>query len=66
MSLEKLKGYKTIAFFALTLLVSIASMVGFVEYTPSENDAEIIGIVLSFAALLLRYVTEGKIFLKSD
>ncbi len=60
--LNKVEGYKTIAFFGLTLLVSIASMFGFVEYAPSGNEAEIIGVVLSVVGIALRYATSKKIF----
>ncbi len=60
--LEKIDGYKTIAFFTLTLLVAIAKMFGFIDYTPNGNEAEIISIVLSIVGIALRYVTNKPIF----
>jgi hypothetical protein len=48
---------KTIWFFALSLLVAIAGMFGFGDFHPSADQAEIIGVVVAIAGILLRIIS---------
>lgn len=56
--IEKLEGKKTLLFFGLTLLVSVAGMFGFADFQVTTEQAEIIGAVVSVIGILLRLVTK--------
>lgn len=49
---------KTVVFFFLTLLVSVAGLFGFAEFSPSPEQASIIGIVVSVVGIALRFLTK--------
>jgi hypothetical protein len=48
---------KTLWFFVLTLIVSVAGLFGFGDFHPSGDQAEIIGVVVSIAGILLRIIS---------
>ena len=48
---------KTIIFFALYAAVNVAGLFGFMEWTPSGEQAEIVGVLVSAIAVALRFVT---------
>ena len=48
---------KTFYFFLLYGVVSVAGLLGFADYTPSGDESEIVGIVVSVAGVVLRFVT---------
>jgi hypothetical protein len=64
--LEKIEGYKTVVFFGLTLLITLANVFGFADFQVSEEQHEIILVVVSIAGLVLRYLTKSEIFQKEE
>ena len=48
---------KTFWFAVLYGVVNLAGLVGFADFTPSDDIAEIVGILASAGAILLRFVT---------
>lgn len=55
--MNRFKGYKTVGFAVLFGLIHIAGLVGYADYTPSTDVAEIVGIITSIVVVALRYVT---------
>lgn len=55
--MKKLYESRTIIFFVLTLIVAIAGVFGFADFTPSGQEAEIVAIVISIVGLVLRMFT---------
>lgn len=62
--IEQLKGYKTVIFFALALVVAIANLLGFAEFELSPDQAEWIAVIVPFVGLVLRALTDSPIFKK--
>lgn len=62
--IEKLKGYKTVIFFALALVVAIANLLGFAEFELSPDQAEWIAVIVPLVGLVLRALTDSPIFKK--
>lgn len=62
--METLKGYKTVIFFGLALLVAVANLLGFAEFQLSAEQSEWIAVIVSFVGLLLRAYTDSPIFKK--
>lgn len=63
--MENLKGYKSVIFFVLALLVVVADMFGFAGFEMSADQAELFGVIVPVIGLLLRYVSNTAIFQKS-
>lgn len=49
---------KTLWFFALYLLVAVASVFGFGGFQPTADQSEIIGIVVAIVGIILRFLTK--------
>ena len=49
---------KTFWFAVLYGFINLAGLLGFADFTPSSDVAEIVGVLVSAGAILLRYVTE--------
>lgn len=62
--IEKLKGYKTVIFFALALVVAIANLLGFAEFELSPDQAEWIAVIVPLVGLVLRALTDSPVFKK--
>lgn len=62
--MEKLKGYKTVVFFGLALLVAVANLLGFADFQLSAEQSEVIAVVVPLVGLILRYLTDSPIFEK--
>ena len=62
--METLKGYKTVIFFGLALLVAVANLLGFAEFQLSAEQSEWVAVIVSFVGLLLRAYTDSPIFKK--
>lgn len=62
---EYLEGKKTIIFFVLFALLTLANMFGFTEYKPTTDEAEWIALGISFIGITLRNFTKKPIFYKS-
>jgi len=60
--MENLKGYKTVIFFGLALLVAVANLLGFAEFQLSADQSEVIAVVVPLVGLILRYLTNSPIF----
>jgi hypothetical protein len=60
--METLKGYKTVIFFGLALLVAVANLLGFAEFQLSGEQSEVIAVVVPLVGLILRYLTNSPIF----
>lgn len=62
--METLKGYKSVIFFGLALLVAVANLLGFAEFQLSGEQAEWLGVIVPLVGLLLRAATDSPIFKK--
>ena len=60
--MENLNGYKTVIFFGISLLIAVANLFGFGEFSLSGEQKDIIFVVVSALGLVLRYYSKGKIF----
>ena len=54
---------KTLWFAILYGLVSVAGLFGYLDYSPTEDVTEIVGVVVSIVMLILRFATSKKITL---
>jgi len=63
--LETLKGYKSVIFFGLALVVAVAQMFGFGEFEMSAEQLEWFGVIVPLIGLILRGVTNSPMFRKS-
>jgi len=63
--LETLKGYKSVIFFGLALVVAVAQMFGFGEFEMSAEQLEWFGVIVPLIGLILRAVTNSPMFRKS-
>ena len=59
-----LEGYKTVIFFGLTLVVSVAGLFGFADWLPTNQQSDIILAVVSLVGLMLRIISSGPVFFK--
>ena len=58
--MKKLWQSKTIIFFVLFLLVNVAGLFGYADYSPSGQEAEIAGIIVAIVGVVLRlYTSKG-------
>ncbi len=57
---------KTFWFAVLYGVVNLAGLVGFADYTPSSDVAEVVGIIVSAGAIALRYVTDRPVSLRGE
>jgi hypothetical protein len=62
--IEKLKGYKSVVFFVLALLVALANLVGFADFSLTSEQTELIAVIVPLVGLALRYLTDSPIFQK--
>lgn len=60
--METLKGYKTVIFFGLALVVAIANLLGFAEFQLSAEQSEWLAVVVPLVGLVLRALTNSPIF----
>jgi hypothetical protein len=60
--MENLKGYKSVIFFGLALVVAVANLLGFAEFQLSAEQAEWFAVVVPLVGLVLRYLTDSPIF----
>lgn len=58
------EGYKTVAFFVLVLLVQVANLLGFADFRLSDEQQNVISVVVPLIGLILRYVTKTAVFKK--
>ncbi len=47
---------KTLWFFVLTLLVSVAGLFGYTDFAPTTQQAEILGVIISVFGVVLRLI----------
>lgn len=59
-----MKGKKTFAFFMLALLIAIADFFGFGSFELTGTSREIYILAVPAIGLVLRYLTDTKIFKK--
>lgn len=52
---------KTLWFFALYLVMSVAALFGFGAYAPSPDQQEIVSIVVAVIGMVLRLISNSKI-----
>ena len=57
---------KTFYFALLYGLINVAGILGFNDFSPSSDVAEIVGIVVSIVAIALRFVTNRGVSLSGD
>ena len=62
--MEQLKGYKSVIFFGLALVVAVANLLGFGEFQLSAEQAEWMAVVVPLIGLVLRALTDSPIFKK--
>ena len=57
-----LKGYKTVIFFVLALLVAVANLLGFADFHMTQAQMEWYAVALPLIGLVLRKLTDSAIF----
>jgi len=60
--MEQLKGYKTIAFFVLVLVIAVANLIGFADFKLSAEQQELFNVLVPLIGLGLRYITTSPVF----
>ncbi len=55
--MKKVRESKTIIFFGLLVVVSIANLLGFAEFVPSSQQDELFRLILGIAGVVLRFLT---------
>lgn len=60
--METLKGYKTVAFFGLVILVALANLVGFADFQLTSDQQEFYNFIVPIAGIALRYFSTTEIF----
>lgn len=60
--MEQIKGYKTIAFFVLVLVIAVANLLGFADFKMSAEQQELFNVLVPLIGLGLRYVTDSPVF----
>ncbi len=60
--MEKIKGYKTVAFFVIVLVVQVANLLGFADFSLSAEQQNTISVIVPLIGLILRYVTSTSVF----
>lgn len=63
--LDKIKGYKSVFFFTLVLVVEIANLLGFADFRLTADQQEFIALIVPLLGLALRYFTDSPIFKKT-
>ncbi len=66
MNPKSLFSSKTFWFAVLYGAINIAGIVGFADFTPSDDVAEVVGIVVSAVTIALRYVTDRPVTLTGE
>jgi len=62
--MDKIKGWKTVSFFVLVLLVAVANLFGFADFKLAADQQDIFNVVVPLVGLFLRYLTDSAIFKK--
>ena len=57
---------RTFWFAVLYGTVSLAGLVGFADFTPSSDVAEIVGVLVAAVSIALRYVTRDPVSLSGS
>lgn len=60
--MEKFKGYRSVVFFTLALILALANMFGFAEFEFTSEQAEWFAVIVPLAGVLLRYISNTPIF----
>lgn len=60
--MEQIKGWKTVTFFALALVLALANLFGFADFKMSPEQVKWFEVLVPFAGLFLRAVTDSGIF----
>lgn len=60
--MEKIKGYKTIGFAVLWIVIQLAGIIGFADYTPETDLAEMVNAAVGFLFVFLRLYTDTPAF----
>ena len=63
--MDILKGYKSVVFFGLMLVIAVANLLGFGAFSLSPEQSEWFAVVVPLIGLVLRAMTNSPIF-KSD
>ena len=63
--MDILKGYKSVVFFGLMLVIAVANLLGFGDFSLSPEQSEWFAVVVPLIGLVLRAMTNSPIF-KSD
>lgn len=63
--MDILKGYKSVVFFGLALVIAVANLLGFGDFQLSPDQSEWFAVIVPLNGLLLRALTNSPIF-KSD
>ena len=62
--MKKIKGYKSVGFFSLSLIISLAGLVGFAGWELTLEQVTAINSITSLVGIILRGVTTTPIFEK--
>ncbi len=57
-----MKGYKSVVFFGLILIVAVANFFGFADFQLSADQQELFNVLVPLIGLVLRYITTSPVF----
>ena len=60
--MDFLKGYKSIIFFGLALIVAVANVLGFADFQMTPEQLEWFGVLVPLFGVVLRTLTTSPIF----
>ena len=60
--METLKGYKTVIFFVVYLLINLLGLVGFASWEPAPDQVMLVNSLVAIIAIVIRNYTNTPIF----
>jgi len=60
--MDKVKGFKTVAFFGLALALALANLFGFAGFEMSPEQVKLFDVIVPVVGLVLRYFSDSPIF----
>lgn len=60
--MDTLKGYRSVFFFGVALLVAVANMLGFGDFQLSAEQSEWFAVIVPLIGLALRALTNSPVF----
>ena len=66
MNAKSIFSSKTFWFATLYGVVNLAGLLGYADFTPDSDVSEVVGVLVSAGAILLRFYTNRPVALRAD